>query len=137
WGYYRRAEPFTRDGDWVAEQERLLKTYFPQRTAVVLEQLRAAGLYPKVDAPTLKQQSVGAGNVMQVTLAAPQGGRLYYTTNGADPRVARSGAVAAQALGYSNTLQVAAPVTLRARVLKSGSWSALVEAELTNAVRKP
>jgi CotH kinase protein/Chitobiase/beta-hexosaminidase C-terminal domain len=47
WGYYRRNPPFTRDQDWAAEQQRLLKEYFPQRTEIVLQQLQAAGLYPK------------------------------------------------------------------------------------------
>jgi hypothetical protein len=47
WGYYRRNPPFTRDKEWAAEQQRLLKEYFPKRTEIVLEQLRAAGLYPK------------------------------------------------------------------------------------------
>jgi hypothetical protein len=45
WGGYRRDPPYTRDKDWIAEQQRLLKNYFPRRTAVVLGQLRAAGLY--------------------------------------------------------------------------------------------
>ena len=52
WGYYRRATPFTRDNEWAAEQQRLLKEYFPQRTEIVLKQLQAAGLYPKNPAST-------------------------------------------------------------------------------------
>ena len=51
WGYYRRSEPYTRDKEWASEQQRLLKDYFPQRTGIVLEQLRAVGLYPKSGAP--------------------------------------------------------------------------------------
>ena len=45
WSYYRGAEPYTRDSEWVKEQNRLMKTFFPQRSRVVLEQLRAVGLY--------------------------------------------------------------------------------------------
>jgi hypothetical protein len=52
WGYYRRATPYTRDKEWAAEQQRLLKEYFPQRTEIVLKQLQAAGLYPKNTAST-------------------------------------------------------------------------------------
>jgi hypothetical protein len=52
WGYYRRGNaPFTRDKEWAAEQQRLMKEYFPKRTAVVLEQFREAGLYPKTGVP--------------------------------------------------------------------------------------
>jgi hypothetical protein len=47
WGYYRRDRPYTRDQDWAAEQQRLLKEYFPRRTEIVLQQLQAVGLYPK------------------------------------------------------------------------------------------
>jgi hypothetical protein len=47
WGYYRQNPPYTRDREWAAEQQRLLKEYFPQRTEIVLQQLQAAGLYPK------------------------------------------------------------------------------------------
>lgn len=51
WGDYRRNAPYTHDKEWVAEQQRLLKEYFPRRTEIVLEQLRAAGLYPQNAAP--------------------------------------------------------------------------------------
>lgn len=54
WGDYRlykhayRTGPFvhfTRDEHWYAEQERLVYEYFPERTAVVLEQYRNAELW--------------------------------------------------------------------------------------------
>jgi hypothetical protein len=45
WGGFRRDPPYTRDKEWVAEQRRLLEGYFPKRTAIVIEQLRRAGLY--------------------------------------------------------------------------------------------
>ncbi len=54
WGYYRNPVPFTRDRDWILEQKRLVRSYFPQRTGVVLEQLRAVGLYPKTGVPATK-----------------------------------------------------------------------------------
>jgi hypothetical protein len=47
WGDYRRNPPYTRDKDWMAEQQRLLTNWFPQRTAIVLQQLRDAGLIQK------------------------------------------------------------------------------------------
>jgi len=55
WGDYRRdAHPYkvgpyalyTRDDHWRLEVQRLLKEYFPKRTAVVLQQFRDAGLVP-------------------------------------------------------------------------------------------
>jgi hypothetical protein len=55
WGDYRRdvhsykAGPYalyTRDDHWRPEVQRLLRDYFPRRTAAVLQQFREAGLYP-------------------------------------------------------------------------------------------
>jgi hypothetical protein len=45
WGYYRRNPPFTRDEDFIHEQRRLLMLYFPQRTSILVDQVREAGLY--------------------------------------------------------------------------------------------
>lgn len=45
WGDHTRAEPYTRDVEWQAEFTRLMTEYFPNRTARLIEQLRAAGLY--------------------------------------------------------------------------------------------
>jgi len=58
WGDYRRdvhrykTEPYelyTRNEHWRPEIKRLLNDYFPHRTAVVLKQFRAAGLYSPAD----------------------------------------------------------------------------------------
>jgi CotH protein len=55
WGGYRRDvhrykegpyELYTRDQHWRPEVKRLLEDYFPKRTAVFIEQLKAAQLYP-------------------------------------------------------------------------------------------
>jgi hypothetical protein len=54
WGDYRRDvhpyktgpyELYTRDKHWRPEIDRLLSEYFPRRTAIFLQQLKAAGLY--------------------------------------------------------------------------------------------
>jgi hypothetical protein len=45
WGDHGRPEPYTRDVEWRAEYDRLMTTYFPRRTAALIDQLRAAGLY--------------------------------------------------------------------------------------------
>ena len=55
WGDYRRDvhpykvgpyQLYTRDDHWRPELQRLLKDYFPRRTAAVLQQFRDAGLFP-------------------------------------------------------------------------------------------
>ncbi len=55
WGDYRRDvhpykespyELYTRDEHWRPEVKRLVEDYFPKRTAIFVEQLKAVGLYP-------------------------------------------------------------------------------------------
>jgi len=121
WGYYRRNPPFTRDREWIVEQKRLVRSYFPQRTGIVLEQFRAVGLYPKIAAPVFSQEG-GA-----IAITSPNGGAIHYTTNGLDPRVAFTGAVAPHALTYASAVTLSASVPVKARVLKDRVWSALME----------
>lgn len=45
WGDAKRATPYTRDEEWATEYQRLTDLFFPQRTDVLIEQLRDAGLY--------------------------------------------------------------------------------------------
>jgi hypothetical protein len=46
WGDAKVPQPRTRDDDWLPQVEYLLNEYFPSRTDVVLQQLRAKGWYP-------------------------------------------------------------------------------------------
>ncbi len=126
WGYYRRNPPYTRDREWISEQRRLLNSYFPKRTEVVLEQLRAAGLYPKVSAPTLNGSEAGG----ELKLVIPERETVYFTTNGADPRVPGKGTVASNAVHYSGPIPVKRGTVIKARILKDGAWSALAERAL-------
>ncbi len=119
WGYYRRSPPYTRDREWVSERQRLLKNYFPQRTAVVLEQLKAAGLYPKVAAPTIETKN-------GLKLSASGGANVFYTTNGTDPRLP-GGAVSKDAHSHDASTSIPAKSKIKARALKDNEWSALVE----------
>jgi len=127
WGYHRRDPPFTHDRDFVAEQKRLVQTYFPQRTGIVLQQLRAVGLYPQVAAPLLAPPTAAGIGGLRLTITSSNGGAIYYTTNGLDPRVAFSGVIAPQALHYTNAVALTSGSTVKARVLKDRTWSALSE----------
>jgi hypothetical protein len=137
WGDYRRDvhqyqngpyELYTRDQQWIAEQQRLRTEYFPRRTATLLSQLRAAGLFPEVDAPQLGRLGglVEAGS--QLTLTARQG-LVYFTTDGTDPRVAGTGAVSPRAVRYDAPMTLENTVRIRARAVNQGQWSALIEAD--------
>jgi hypothetical protein len=77
--------------NWISMRDTILKTYLPQRTAVVLGQFRTAGLYPNVDAPVFY---INADYQHGGHIAASDGfsiksssGTIYYTLDGSDPRV--------------------------------------------------
>jgi hypothetical protein len=75
---------------WAAMRDRLLTTYLPQRSNIVLNQFRSAGFYPTVAAPVFSVDGVHQhGGHMSATsqLAMEAGGTVYYTLDGSDPRV--------------------------------------------------
>lgn len=84
WGDQLRSSPFTRDENWTRQRDSLLTSYFPRRSQIVLDQLRNAGLYPRVDAPVFSQQGgrVEAGFELSMTATS---GTIYYTVDGTDP----------------------------------------------------
>lgn len=157
WGDYRRdvhqhqSGPyplFTWNEYWIAEQDRLTETWFPERPEIVLNQLRDDGLYPATQAPEFEgpdrnlvgSQRVSPGFEMSIANASIfAGGVLYYTTDGADPAVTfeTPGAVSPTAQEVSGALVINTTTTVKARALDRGSWSALVEATFTVGSPKP
>lgn len=127
WGYYRSRAPFTRNEHWLPEQRRLLETYFPKRTDVLLRQLRAVGLFPEVAAPVVQIQRTGEPALPRIAFAAPDHGEIYFTTDGSDPRLPAVGKVAPTAILYVEAIRARAPAMLKARVLHGQTWSPLVQ----------
>lgn len=127
---YRVGLPYTRDDNWLGEQGRIFNSYFPGRAAAVLNQLRAAGLYPtNVMAPVFSQFGGRVARGFALTLSSAN--QIYFTTNGVDPRVYGSSAVSGFATPYVNGLSIVLnhSATIKARALQdTNNWSALVEA---------
>jgi len=119
---------FTRD-DWIAEQTYLMTNWFPRRTGILIEQLRDAGLYPTLDAPIFSPHGGIIVETLPVMISPPPDATLYYTTNGADPRLP-DGSVSPDAFVSAEELTVTltGDTLLRARAFATNSWSALVEA---------
>ncbi|MCL1921485.1 MAG: CotH kinase family protein [Kiritimatiellaeota bacterium] len=127
WGAYRNALAPYGTNHWTAERSRLLTTYFPQRTAVMTNQFRAANLYPTLAAPEFSQHGGVVEPAATVALSAPQGG-IYVTFDNTDPREPYTSAVAATAAAYAAPFAVTDKMTVKARALHNGVWSALTEA---------
>lgn len=138
WGDSKREPPFTRDGNWVNERNRIVNSWMPGRHNVIINQFKNDRLYPNVDAPTLRVNNVSRirGPVpggARLTMTAPRG-LVYYTTDGSDPRLAPARGVAgnvpsANAVRYDGPIDLTESGPVKARVLSSGQWSALVDAE--------
>jgi hypothetical protein len=122
--------------DWQRERDWILNTYLPQRTGIVLGQLRSAGLFPQVSAPDITPPG---GSVTRATpiLLTSTAAELFYTTNGFDPRLTGGGvhpnALRAALAGNSDLIRISipAPAIVKARARQGSEWSALTEARFT------
>jgi hypothetical protein len=100
------------------------------RQAIFFPQMAPYGLTAYTNAPGFNQFGgrVPAGFSLVIT---NPGGTIYYTADGSDPRTAFTGAVSPSALTYSGPITLNNTVTLRARALTGGNWSAITEATFT------
>ena len=131
WGDWKSDKTFTRNEHWDREVARLLHRYFPQRSAIVLQQFRHAGLYPRVDAPVFSQHGgeVETGAVLTMTASS---GDIYFTTDGSDPRTPITGEPSPAASVYHQPVMLPPGViTVKARARHHNQWSALEEATFT------
>ncbi|MDE0819742.1 MAG: CotH kinase family protein [Opitutales bacterium] len=79
--------------------------------------------------PLLNQQGGKVADGFQPTVTPTDGGQVYFTTDGSDPRM-RGGAVASTAKAHpdESVILPGAVATVRTRSLNNGVWSALNEA---------
>ncbi len=119
--------------DWRRERDWILGSYLVQRSDVVLQQFRAAGLYPAVGAPFFSSSGGFVAPDAQLTITQTNaGGILYYTTDGSDPRQI-GGSVASVARLYTAPVPIGGNAVILARVRVGTNWSALVRASFTTA----
>ncbi len=97
-GDSRTTNPYTRR-DWLRVRDQLLGTvtggawgnYFPSRTGIVFNQFLARGWYPATDAPGFSPHGGTVPGNTPLAITSADGGVIYYTTDGSDPRLAASG----------------------------------------------
>jgi hypothetical protein len=114
---------FTRE-DWLAAATAKLTDYFPERTGIVLQQLKEANLYPPIAAPEFGLPT-NSGEGLTIENPNPSG-TTYYTLDGSDPRLV-GGGVGLGAAAYGTPIVVGKPTLLKARILDGATWSALAE----------
>ena len=81
---------YMRDPHWLLERDWLLGTYFQNRTDIVLNQFKARGWYPDIDAPVfyVNDSYQHGGRIKQddlISIASAEG-TIYYSIDGSDPR---------------------------------------------------
>lgn len=127
WGDAVSGTPLTRDTHWLPRVQFFVNSWFPQRTGIVISQLRARGYFPTLEAPALSPLPGTAAPGKQISLTAPAGA-IYYMLDGTDPRLF-GGGLHASAQIWSGPLTLLNGIRLRARVRSGTNWSALVEAD--------
>jgi len=125
WGDAKREPPVTRS-DWVSAVRDKMNNWIPQRSGIVLNQLRARNLYPATAAPVFSQHGgvIPAGFNLSMSVAA---GTIHYTLDGTDPRLP-GGAIASTARAYAAPVPLTEGVVVKARARSGTSWSAVNEA---------
>jgi len=134
WGDVRGIQ-YTPNNQYASLQNDLLTNWFPQRSAIVLEQFQSRGLYPSLAAASFLVEGVpqhgglvAGGNELTLREPSGRGVKTYYTLDGSDPRLP-GGAVSPTAIEYDGSPIVLAEATrLRVRVNQVRTWSALNEA---------
>ena len=130
WGDNRRSTPYTRE-DWLKTANGKLSSFFPGRSNSVLNTLKNANLYPSTNAPVFGINGVDqhGGHVesnSQLTMTAF--GMIWYSLNGADPRIAGGSINSSAASVYNGPVVLTKSTNVTARVLSGTTWSALNEA---------
>jgi len=138
WGDFRQergetATVYTPAGHYFPYQSNLLHNFFPGRTAFLLNEYIARGLYPSLAAPAFSQHGGGFSNSANISISGPT--TIYYTTDGSDPRQPGTGAT----LGtlYTGPISLSHSTRIKARSLDGSTWSALVEADFFDLAPSP
>jgi autotransporter-associated beta strand protein len=125
---------FTREGSWLVERDHVVNYHLPVIHSTtdsrgLIQELRANGLYPGIDAPDFAQHGGILPPSQNVEISAPLG-TIHFTTDGSDPRDAATNLPAATSSVYSAPFPLAAATTVKARArLEDGTWSALLAAD--------
>jgi len=132
WGDDRAATPYTLNGHFLPEQQKVANTIIPTRAYEMVKDYRERSWFPTIDAATFRINGatqhggdISAGALFSMPNAS---GTIYYTTDGTDPR-AVGGGVAGTAYSSGQTIALTQATRIKARVRSAGGeWSAINDA---------
>jgi hypothetical protein len=97
WGDSKVEPPRTK-ADWQAQVDYMTGTYFPQRTQIVLSQMRSVSMFPGAALVSFNRHGGEVAPGFRLHMSQSNGitGTIYYTLDGSDPRL-RGGGIASSA----------------------------------------
>ncbi|HEX9922776.1 MAG TPA: CotH kinase family protein, partial [Anaerolineae bacterium] len=122
WGDARYETPITQ-ADWFNARDNVL-AQMEGNADRLIRLARQEGYYPEFDPPQFNQHGGLISPGFELSMLAPTG-TIYYTTDGSDPRVDGSSAVAPNAMVYELPLVPTSTTHIKARTWAGGVWSAL------------
>ncbi len=128
WGDNKRpSRPYTRDVEWRRELDAMQRNWFPQRTSIVLGQLRSQGLYSAVEAPSLSRMGGTVPEGFGLRITSPSG-TVRFTLDGTDPRLPGGDVSPSSEVSTGAPIPIERNTRVMARVVEGARWSQLVEA---------
>lgn len=129
---------FTINSHWNPAAQRV-RDALTGNTGRFVNALRANSprLYPEFSPPYYSQYGgeVAAGYQLVLSTGASSG-TIYYRADGGDPRNS-GGALSSSAIRYTGAVTIGTPMTVKARVKRSATWSALGNAAFTTTGETP
>ncbi len=131
WGDAKVHPPMSKT-NWQNEVNSLINSYFPQRTQIVLLQMRSVNMFPAQALVTFSQNGGTIEPGFTLTMSQGNGttGTIYFTLDGTDPRLWGGGInpVAAVYQAGVSAVTLEETTTVKARVYGAGAWGAMTEA---------
>ena len=150
WGDYRRdvhpymsrGSLYTVDNQYMAERQRLLDSYFPYRSAVLINQLKEKGWYSTITPPEIRLNGVVAPEANSICFGDMMNFKnsyvVYYTLDGSDPvswTTNSYGVVSPSARRYTVSTNILSDIswentdtlTVKAACKNGRDWSPIIE----------
>lgn len=135
WGDSKYWPPIrTKDDTWLPEINKIRTLFIPARSAILIDQLKTAGLMPllesariKVNGEVTEVENYSFLNSVTIGFENPGTiGKIYYTIDNSDPRLPGGGINPAAVQWLTgNDFNLSNSAVIKTRVYNAGIWSAL------------
>jgi hypothetical protein len=132
WGDYRRDVRLSssallyNEDIWQTEKKRLIEDYFPLRSDILVNQFKAANMYPNIEPPRFNSYGGNVSSGFKLEMTATEG-TIYYCLNGDPRKIGNS--IAADTYSYKSPIIISDKLlTVKARAKMGNNWSAVAEA---------